>query len=680
MKYRLWLLLILLTAVFLRLYAIADAPPGLTHDEADHGMTAWEIVNGARAIYFTVGYGREPLYDYATAVLMTFIGPTYLTGRVTAVFFSLILIAGMAAWTRRVFDEPTALLTAAELAVGFWPVMAGRQALRSITLPALFVLAALLWQRGVGRFTIYDLRLTIGRSIVNRKSSIVNFVLAGLFLGATFYTYIPARALWGVFPALLLFAAWRQRPFLRRVWRGTTLMLLVAALVAAPLLYFLFTHPEVEVRIDELSVPLTAVSEGNFKPLLDNARASLRLFTVEGDSTWRYNIPGRPFLQPIMGGLFYLGLFMAAARLFGGEERIARGAFLALAWLLTGLSPVLVTGPDLSMTQAIGMQPVLYLFPALALVTVMRILGLFANKNRESDRIEWPQFYVVLLVLLFGATAVVTFRDYFTTWANAPEVRVQYEATMAAAMAYLNENGTGETAVSTITPARYHSPAVAQLTLHNEAVSLHWFDAQRSLLLPSGGESAIILPGFTPLSPALADYLGTAVLADTLSLRSTDLDRPLTIYRVDGDAMRADWRKQFNTEPGTLFGEAAVFLGYDLLTTTTIRPGDTVQLATLWRVERPLDGAILFTHLLGPDGVPIAQADRLDAPGDLWRAGDWFIQLHEFAVPADTAVGDYPLVVGIYTCPGGVPCSDGQRLTTPIGGDSLYLTQLSVIQ
>ncbi|MEJ2749477.1 MAG: hypothetical protein P8183_16470 [Anaerolineae bacterium] len=117
--YRRWLLLILLTAVFLRLYAITNAPPGLTHDEADHGITAWQIVNGMRGVYFTIGYGREPLYDYATAGLMALIGPTYLAGRVTAVYFSLIMIAGMAAWVRRAFDAPTALLTAAGLAVGF---------------------------------------------------------------------------------------------------------------------------------------------------------------------------------------------------------------------------------------------------------------------------------------------------------------------------------------------------------------------------------------------------------------------------------------------------------------------------------------------------------------------------------------------------------------------------------
>jgi hypothetical protein len=58
----------------LRLYHLTTMPPGLTHDEADHGITAVAILNGAREIYFTVGHGREPLFDYATAGLMALLG------------------------------------------------------------------------------------------------------------------------------------------------------------------------------------------------------------------------------------------------------------------------------------------------------------------------------------------------------------------------------------------------------------------------------------------------------------------------------------------------------------------------------------------------------------------------------------------------------------------------------
>ena len=682
-RYRLWLLLILLTAAFFRLHNLAHIPPGLTHDEADHGVTALEIVGGARDVYFTVGYGREPLYDYATAALMAFVGPTYLAARLTAVFFSLSLIAGMTAWVRRAFDPPTALLTAAGLAVGFWPVMAGRQALRSIALPTLFVLALFLFWRGAERLVIKDLRL-------NHRFLIIDFLFTGLILGATFYTYIPARILWLLFPALLVYAAWRQRPFLRRVWWRTTLTLLVMFIVASPLLVYLQAHPDTEVRIKELSLPLTAAATGDLDPLLQNAFASLRLFTSRGDSSWRYNIPGRPFLGPVMGGLFYLGIILALWRTIKGQDREARASFLALAWLVAGLSPVLVTGPELSMTQAMGMQPLLYLFPALTLVELGKMAPrrgaatgrLGPERRRDFSLLVGNRPRCLLLILLplalYGITAVITFRDYFVAWANAPEVRVQYEAAMTAAMDYLNATGGGAAAVSTITPGRYHSPALARMTLHNESVSLRWFDARHSLLLPAADGSIIILPGFTPFSPALADYFETAVLVDSLPLRPTDADRPLDIYQVDGPVMQADWRDQFHMDAGPVhFEDAAVFLGYDLQT-PAVKPGELVRVATLWQIKRPSDGAILFTHLLGDNDRPIAQADRLDVPGESWQSGDWFVQLHEFTVPAATAVGRYPLTIGVYTCPNGVPCPNGQRLITSAGSDSLLLTSVSI--
>ena len=139
---RAWLVLILLVAAFLRLAALDEIPPGLTHDEADHGLDAWGVVNGIRPLYFSVGYGREPLFDYSTAGLMTFLGPSYMAGRLTAAFFSLILVAGTYAWIRRAYGGRVALLATAGVAVSFWAVMTGRQALRSVTFPALFALAA----------------------------------------------------------------------------------------------------------------------------------------------------------------------------------------------------------------------------------------------------------------------------------------------------------------------------------------------------------------------------------------------------------------------------------------------------------------------------------------------------------------------------------------------------------
>jgi 4-amino-4-deoxy-L-arabinose transferase-like glycosyltransferase len=676
----LWPLLILLVAAALRLYALGSIPPGLTHDEADHGITAWSIVNGTRSIYFTIGYGREPFYDYATAVLMRLMGPTYLAGRLTAVFFSLLLVATLYSWVCRAFDRPTALLTAASLATSFWPLMTSRQALRSTILPTLFALAVWFFWQGLKKLEIGDWRLEIKEQspISNLQSPIPFFILSGLFLGISFYTYIPARVLWGVVPATAVYLMLARRQKLAAVWSGVLLTLLTGLLLATPLLRYLYHNPSTEVRIDELQAPLTAASNGNFASLLHNIQSGLRLLTVAGDPTARYNIPGRPLLTPLMGFLFYLGLLVAmgqVARSFKQQTRQpltnpATAACLALVWLLAGLSPSLITGSEWSTTQAIGMQPILYLFPALGILQLVRF-GFGLGQLASGPVVGWG-----LIGLLWAATAVNASNDYFNHWANDPNVRVQYEATMMAAMDYLNHHGNGEVAISTITPNEPHTPALAQITLHNPSVMAHWFDGRNSLLIPNSANSTLVVPGFTPLPPPLARYLAATEPAATLPLRPTDLDRPLTVYRVNAAALLAHIQSQLIPPAApTRFGDALTFLGYGVAPATAT-PGSVVQVLTLWQVERPLSHAQLFSHLLGSDGSPIAQADLLGVPGETWQPGDRFLQLHELWIKPETAVGRYNLTIGLYTI------SNGQRQPVLINnqpqGDSLPLTSLAI--
>ncbi len=739
------ILLILLVAAALRLVALPDAPPdmtgvppGMTHDEADHGLTAWQIVNGARALYFAVGYGREPLYDYATALLMAGTGPTILAARLTSVYFSLLMVAAVYAWARLAFGAPTALLAAAGLAVGFWPVMAGRQALRSVTLPALFALAVVLFWRGL--FAEQVSRGAEGQRekrarLVPFSPASLLFFAAGLLLGLTFYTYIPARVLWLAFPALALYLLIVNRrsgvephpyrtPDARRVLTGLALTLLVAGLVAAPLFLYLASNPGLEVRIAELSAPLRAAAGGDFAPLWANTRGALRLFTVEGDQTWRYNLPGKPWLGPVMGALFYVGLLVAGwlaatrSRVFQSERPFdklgfykataAPAAFLSLVWLALGISPVLVTGPGLSTTQAIGALPVLYIFPALALVSGYNALMMkTANRRPPTEKNStprrkdakmqggsssfapwrpsvlalnsgggwWSAVGSLLALALFSVITAQTARDYFGRWASAPEVRVQYETAMVTALGYLDQNGGGDAVVSTITPGRYHTPAVALLTLHNPTVTPRWFDGRHSLLLPDAPGATLVVPGFTPIPAALQPYLADATLIDELPLRPDDLDRPVRVYRLTRSG-----RDVVQTLPPIMvdgiassfaFPDYMGFIGYDL-SATAARPGDTLALVTAWRLEQPLPDAMLFAHLVGPDGRPVAQADGLGAPGESWHDGDFLLQLHTLTLPPDTPAGEYPLVVGLYTT------ADGQRLASDDGSMTHQLTTVTV--
>ena len=72
------ILFILLLAFALRIYRLTDIPPGLTHDEANHGREAIGILDGDLRFYFPLNYGSEPVYSYTVAGSMALLGENVL--------------------------------------------------------------------------------------------------------------------------------------------------------------------------------------------------------------------------------------------------------------------------------------------------------------------------------------------------------------------------------------------------------------------------------------------------------------------------------------------------------------------------------------------------------------------------------------------------------------------------
>jgi hypothetical protein len=465
------------------------------------------------------------------------------------------------------------------------------------------------------------------------------------------------------------------------MWSGMLLQLGSAGLIGLPLFWYLQSNAGVEVRIQELSLPLTAALQGDFSALSQNVLSGLAVFSFVGDDFWRYNIPGRPLLSPLLGLLFGIGLLVAlwaVLRSFiqQNKKQPLRSAacFLALVWLVLGLAPVLVTGASLSTTQAMGLQPVLFLFPALALGAVLQLQ--MGGARLGERRWAW-----LLVVLIFGVTAVFTIRDYFITWANAPEVRVQYETAMATAVNYLNEQDRESAAISTITPGPFHTPALAAMMLTNENMKLRWFDGRSSLIIPDDEAGLVILSGFAPLATGLQEYW--EIEPETIiPQRQSDIDQPLTVYKLNAAEWLAANEAQFKLLPEVQFGEAAALLGYDLGDTAVV-PGETMhlQLVTLWRLQQAAEDVHLFTHISGADGVLFAQADGFSAPSESWQMGDLLLQLHQIPIPPGTAVANYPITVGLYTCQNEA-CTQTERLPLFVDGqpqgDQLFLQDLTI--
>lgn len=662
-----WLALaaILLAAAFLRLYQLDVIPPGLTHDEAAHGQDAIAILHGARPLYETVGYGREPLYDYAVALTMATLNRTdYLAARLTSAFFGLLTVAATYLCFRRMFEAPTALLTAAMLAVSFWAVSTSREALRSVMLPALLTLAVYFWHgRGIAS-------LWPGQGIASfwhgrGNASPLHIVLAGLFMAATLWTYMAARATWILFVIGPVLYAILDRERFRRSWLGMLLTLVVGAALAAPMFIWLQTHPGAEQRLGQLGEPLQLLAGGNPSEVLRNTVEALGMFTVRADTLWLYNVPGKPWLDPATSLLFYVGIIVAV-------WNWRKPAYLfALAWLVVGTFPSMMTGIIASGTRAVAVQPVLYVFPALAIVALVKWV-----LHGEI----W--IAAIALVIITGAGS---FRDYFVTWANARDVRVAYHTTLFEISRYLDTQPVGGTvAVSSIYPGRFHDPYAMTMTLHRRDISLRWFDGRSALALPPSG-SRLIVQAISPIDPALANLASSARPIGSRAFHTDDLNPRFDVFIWNGASLDTTRLQDAPTD----FGHTLDFLGYST-NAAQVKAGSELVVVTFWRVRAATDPdqeTVLFTHLLAtPSGPTLAQQDLTGYPSWQWQPGDEFAQAHRFTVPPGTSPGPYPLEIGAYTreIPSAVqpnppttrlPIYDGDKVT----GDRALLAPVTVI-
>jgi 4-amino-4-deoxy-L-arabinose transferase-like glycosyltransferase len=629
---------ILLLAALLRLYRLDAIPPGLTHDEASNGHDAAAVLGGVRPIYFTIGYGHEPLYTYSVALTMLLLGPTATALRLTTVAWGLALILLTYEFTRRLFGSPPALLAAAWMAVSFWCIMTSRVGLRAVTLAVIFTASALCFWLG------------FSASGNKPRRRWVWYVLSGVFLGVSIYTYMASRAMPFVYVLLLVYLAvlclaGLRRPFPNWQWQGIVVLLLIAGLVAVPLIHFLVTHPEAEQRIEQLSEPLERAAQGDFSGLWRNVTRTLRTFTLRGDPMWRYNVAGRPLLDPASGLLFYVGILISLWR-----WRDPRYAFLLL-WLIAGVGPALLAGPDATVLRTIAAQPAIFILVALALTAVLQFL---------SDRAaRWGQITgmggVVVIVAIIGLGAA---RDYFDVWGQHREVRVTYYHALAQQAHYLDtQPEDGIVALSSIYPGRFHDPYPMEIALRRDDLSLRWFDGRFALVFPNGGEARVIIPTIASLDAALEPtFAAHTSHLHTETFRPDDLIPRFDVYRLDTDAALAAFLATASHDvvspPFALpvnVGDVVELIGYDLRT-PIVEPGETVELLTAWRVRAPFASeAIFFTHLLDPDNHVVGQVDRLDVPSYHWQSGDAFIQLHRFPVDAAAPPGICQSEVGIYT-------------------------------
>ncbi len=658
------LLIILLVAFALRVWNLTGIPPGLTHDEANHGREAIGILNGVLLYFFPLNYGSEPLYSYTVALFMALLGRGLLALRLVNVVFGTLAIALTCVWASPRFGRATALLASALMAVSFWPLASSREALRVGMLPFFTLLAVwAFWKilgmthergsRGAEEQWRNPAIARSGSPLVTRHSSFV--ILFGLAVALTFHTYLAARVSWLMFPAFMAYLALFHRSAFRRSWRPVLAGLLLAGLLIAPMFLYLRAHPEMQTRLDMFDGPLGAVREGNFVPILLNVRDALLAFVWPGygDTFLAYNIPGRPVLDIVSAVFCVIGLVVCLVRL-----RRPAHAFLLL-WFLAGIVPSLVTGPTANTTRNMAALPAVYLIVAAG---VMRGWGAKERRGRGAPplpRSSAPRLPVSLSLLLVLWVALVSGRDYFIRWGESAEVRGAYQHTLVESIRHVTANYSDADPVlfSTVYPGPAHDSSIALVTAADHppvGETARWVDGRYALVLPPARTLAVI-PASTPPHPAFIPLLQAI---ETVDLRPDDLDPRFTLYRLDGPAAA------IALSAGGALAQPVDFNGAIELTAArwlseSVRPGETAELLTVWRVLDPTRAGpvvppsfttdvVMFAHVLDGAGGILAQSDRLDAPSWAWRTGELIAQVHPMHVPESAAPGEYAAVVGLY--------------------------------
>jgi hypothetical protein len=111
-----------------------------------------------------------------------------------------------------------------------------------------------------------------------------------------------------------------------------------------------------------------------------------------------------------------------------------------------------------------------------------------------------------------------------------------------------------------------------------------------------------------------------------------------------------------------------------------VRPGDILPVTLVWEADSvPQQRYKVFLHLVGEDGLPVAQRDSEPVgglrPTTAWVADESITDNHGLLLPADLLPGRYRLFVGWYDL-----LDPNARLLTTYGSDAFALTTLEVSQ
>ena len=218
--------LLMLLAIFLRIYRLNSMPPGIFVDETNAALDALRIMEGRPDSPFGTGWFETPtLYAFYLVALFKFLGTTFIALKAASLIPAILTVAAMYPLARLLFGIPTAFAATFILAVSRWHLTMSRWGWNEVA-PLLFMILALYF---------------LLRAVRDERAS--DYALGGLFLGLSHYTYLALRLALATLLLYLLYRVVFERGFLRRQWRGLAIFFVLYFAVISPLLVTYVRNP-----------------------------------------------------------------------------------------------------------------------------------------------------------------------------------------------------------------------------------------------------------------------------------------------------------------------------------------------------------------------------------------------------------------------------------------------------
>lgn len=624
-----WGMAVLFVVFFFRFYYLDTFPPGFHYDEAFNGLESYSLTMQPIKewpIFFNNNFGREPLLIYFLAVAQALTFPAPITLRVVTALIGTLLSAALIwlGW------ELGLVLRVHYQRFAFWSALA-----------PLSLLWSQIFSRYVIRVELFALLLVLLFAALWhawRKRGWISWGIAGFFAGLAFYTYIPSRLIPFMLIPFLLWAYWRDKNKIINDAPKLILAIVVAILMALPLMWYFWNNPVAFwTRTEQVSI----LQQGT-QAILKNIIAVIKMTFFEGDQNIRNNIPGRPVLDPIMVFPFLIGV---AALVHRWKQPAA--VFLGV-WLVTMLTPTLFSDHAPSFQRAIGAMPVFALIIALGLERMVWWLGLhIPSRNYWA----WVSSFT-----LIGIGVFLTW-NAFLQWSSSPQLFYARDVGFLQ-LGTLAEQYVSENRVVYISPRGKEHPTLkyARLSATGQwPPPLNGFDGRVCVRVPTKASAAylFILP---------EDFRGPNLIASYLPQSSASIviwdaeNKPWALARIQETPGQVRFPEM--TPYPIRLDDGIKFLGY-WLSQSVIVPGEHLYVRLFWQADRPPQkDYTAFVHLITDDDSSQTVVVGVDGkPGNgscattTWLSDEVVVDEKELVIPRDITQKDsqkYFLELGLY--------------------------------